>query len=181
MKSLHPVVFYFHGYFALTRVATCNVSKEQYSPISQNLFTSSSHVVLFLYSFSDCSTSQNFHYFFFHLGDSRHYWSIAYLGVQKQRGSLCQQQYATTGSLSLMLWVHVYIYMCVWFPNEQPISLITKIAMVKIKQITKTPLGNKRWKNFIIFLVTKIINNCLTVISYDNLRVLWFPSSQLLC
>jgi len=44
--------------------------------------------------------------------------------------------------------------------------------MVKIFKITKTPLGNKRWKNFIIFLVTKIINNFLTVISYDNLRVL---------
>ncbi len=64
-EKLASCCFFFPWLFALTRVATCNVSKEQYSPISQNLFTSSSHVLLFLYSFSDCSTSQNFHYFFF--------------------------------------------------------------------------------------------------------------------
>jgi hypothetical protein len=58
--------------------------------------------------------------------------------MQKQRGSLYQQQYATIGFMSACLYIYV------WLPNEQPISLIAKIATVKIEQVTKTLLGNKR-------------------------------------
>lgn len=102
-EKLASCCFFFPWLFALTRVATCNLSKEQYSPISQTLFTSSSLVLLFLYSFCDCSTSQNFHYFFFPPWRLQTLLKYSLLRCAKAKRLFVQQQNATVGSLSLML------------------------------------------------------------------------------